>query len=105
MSNSIKDVAALLMYKGPDINEIIQEAVSAGAHYETEALAAGAVKLTVSSTTAYDLVIVDTYYYNSDNELTRQTLFVNGKEKVVFDKYQEAKDILVNMEKTKKIAV
>lgn len=91
--NSVKKAAEYLMYKGPTLNELILEAGGKNFAYTVKNIENDVV-LEVKSNTSYDLEIIDRYWYNSDNELYKQTLTMRDKEKVIFDKYQEAKILL-----------
>jgi len=89
MSVVIEYVAKLLMYRGPQIDEMIRNAVASGNEYSVID-EVDCKKLRIKSIGPYNLVIEDVFYYNLDQELIKQTLFLNGRETVIFDKFYEA---------------
>lgn len=97
MENLISKVAALLMYQGPNISEVISKAIKEEQEYEiiTENQC---MKLCVTSILPYNINTQDIYYYNIDGDLIKQILITNGKEKLVFDKYKEAEQMLNKLE-------
>ncbi|ERM20364.1 hypothetical protein [Brevibacillus laterosporus] len=102
--NPVKDVVELLMYKGPEIKTLIQEAIKNGNDYQIKQTPSGGILLEIKTTTAYDLQIIDVYHYNADEELIYQSVVLNGNEKEIFNKYVEANNIIVELEKTKIVA-
>ncbi|WP_419882814.1 hypothetical protein ACN6MY_03835 [Peribacillus sp. B-H-3] len=99
MQNSIDQVAKLLMYKGPKISDLISIALNEGKQFSINK-DDYSYCLTTEFKTAYDITVVDNYIFNLKDELIKQTLNINNKEKVVFDKYTEAKQLLKNITKS-----
>ena len=95
----LTEIAHLLMYCGPSIEETISEAIHKGNHFAI-VVNGEITKLSICSTTAYSLSVEDVYFYDVDKKLIKQTLLINGNEKVVFDKYAEVNAILEAMERT-----
>lgn len=98
MNNIFSKVANLLMYSGPNADEIITDAIKNGNYFELLKEQQTTV-LKVYSTTAYDIKIVDNYWYNENGELIKQTILINNKEKVIFDKFKEAESMLLELER------
>jgi len=42
------------------------------------------------------------YSFNFEGQLIKQTIIMNGKEQIVFDKYKEATQILTKLQQKKK---
>lgn len=103
MMNEIKRAAEYLMYKGPLIDELILKAKKNNNTYNITEIESDVI-LEVHSKVEYDLEIIDKYWYNVDQELYKQTITLRGKEKAVFDKYEEAKRILMNQEANEYLA-
>lgn len=97
MCNLLKDVADLLAYKGPTISELIKEVGSKG-KINIKKTFNSYTEVIVIQETAYNLFVKDVYLYNLDNELIKQTLFIDNKKKVVFDKFQEAHKLIEEYE-------
>ncbi|WP_047150694.1 hypothetical protein [Aneurinibacillus tyrosinisolvens] len=102
MNQKIDKVATLLMYTGPSASEIISAAINNGHEYQVK-LTNKLKIVTVHSTIAYNLAVSDVYTYDTDSKLTKQTLIINGKEKIVFDKYDEATEMLLSLEKKQQL--
>jgi hypothetical protein len=94
MNNSIDKVAKLLMYKGPKISDLIAKTVNEKKQFTIDKLD-NLLCLTIKFNTAYNVHVQDKYIFNSFDEIIKQTLIINNKEKIVFDKYHEAKEILL----------
>jgi GTP cyclohydrolase FolE2 len=97
MHERIQKVAKLLMYDGPSVKELIKSAVNDGKEFEQHNNK-GFITLTIKSSVSYSLKLTDIYTYNQEGQLIKQVLKLNDKEKVIFDKFQEAKDILNSIE-------
>ncbi len=93
MNNSIDKVAKLLMYKGPKVSDLIAKAVNDKKQFSFDKLD-NLLCLTIEFNTAYGVLVQDKYIFNNIDELIKQTLIINNKEKIVFDKFHEAKEIL-----------
>lgn len=91
--NPIREVAELLIYKGPSIEELIDAARQVGHEVDLK-MECGMAKLIIQSKAAYDLRIQDIYIFDSDGHLIKQLLKMNDKVKTIFDKYKEANQIL-----------
>ncbi|MDD2476966.1 MAG: hypothetical protein PHI32_13790 [Dysgonamonadaceae bacterium] len=93
MKKIIDNVAKLLMYNGPDINELIAVAVMENKKVEIDEKE----NLTILKNTfetAYNSIVTDIFTFNSEKELIKQEVQINHKVKVIFDKYAEAKELL-----------
>lgn len=97
MNNVIKEVASILMYKGPTMNELIEQIAREGNKFNivTEG---STIIIDATSIQPYNLLIRDKYYYNSDEELIRHILVLDNKETVLFDKFNEAKALIDSLE-------
>lgn len=89
----LEQSASILMYKGPDKKDIIFQAVMDNNEIDIndEELF---TTISVKSTTAYDINLVDIYIYNKEDKLIKQILKINNEEKVIFDKYNEVLNIV-----------
>ena len=103
MNDEINEIASILMYKGTTIKEILQEASLNGYKYKIEDRDKNTI-VTIKSYAPYKLNIVDMYIYDNEENLIKQTLFINGKEKIIFDKYQEALSLINNINQASNIA-
>lgn len=101
MNNSIDKVAQLLMYKGPKISDLIAKAVIEGKQFTFDKHNEQTV-LTINFNSAYNTNVQDIYYYNTDDELIKQTLVINNKQSIIFDKYKDAKELIekINLTET-----
>ena len=95
--DTLKKAAEYLMYKGPTINELIFKVENNDGEYKINNMKDG-IMLEVKSKTSYDLEIIDKYWFNLDKELYKQTIILRNKEKIIFDKYQGAQDLLERLE-------
>lgn len=98
----INEVAALIMYNGPTIEEVLSEATFNNCMY-TINYDNSVTELIVYSIVAYNTPVIDKYYYDESKKLIKQILVVNCKEKLVFDKYGEAIELLKQIDKSNKI--
>ncbi|MED7756102.1 hypothetical protein ABDI04_18015 [Bacillus licheniformis] len=103
MSEIFDNVAKILMYKGKSLEKIIEEAIIQGKEYKIEHRT-DSTKINISFKTAYDITITDIFIYNCDKELIKQQVFVNGKLRTIFDKYEEVEFILSSLEYNRIIA-
>ncbi|MEH7522035.1 hypothetical protein V7149_01930 [Bacillus sp. JJ1503] len=97
MKNSLEKVAKLLMYEGPRITDLIAKAVNEKKHFYISKTD-GMELLTIEFTTAYNTSVQDKYFFNSDKELIKQLLIINTTEKIIFDKYADAKSLLQSID-------
>ncbi|WP_258297433.1 hypothetical protein [Paenibacillus peoriae] len=101
MMDEINQVAKLLMYNGPTATELIQKAVEENGEFYISNNNDITI-LTIESTVAYGLSVKDVYSFNLEGQLIKQTIVMNGKEQIIFDKYKEAKQILKKMQQKKR---
>lgn len=101
MNKNIDELANLIMYSGQSIQEVINEAVKSNNSVCINKLSDGSKELTVESIITYNVKIIDRYIYDLDGKLTKQYISINGKERMVFDKYQE---LLLKIEEKENIA-
>lgn len=101
MNKSINELASLIMYNGPEIQEVISNAIKNKSNIRTNKLNDGNIELMIESSIVYDVKIVDKYIYDLDEKLIKQSISINGKERIVFDKYKE---ILLKIEEKENIA-
>ncbi|AQT85253.1 hypothetical protein ERICIV_00310 [Paenibacillus larvae subsp. larvae] len=96
MVNEIHQVSQLLMYDGPSATELVQKAVENGNDFKITNNGQ-ITTLTINSVIAYNLKVTDVFTYNEEGQLIKQTLVMNGKEQIVFDKYREASNVLMKL--------
>ncbi|HCJ56064.1 MAG TPA: hypothetical protein DHV55_00750 [Clostridiaceae bacterium] len=99
MDEKIKDVVSLLLYRGPDISDLILEAINEEKEYTIE-IKDGLTILKIYSALVYDLKIADIFIYNDERQLIKQVLLIGDKEKIIFDKFQEAAYLIDNFKNT-----
>lgn len=97
MQRIIENVADLLMYSGPNIKEIINNALENGKDFKIEQNN-GINILIIKAQLPYGIEVTDKYFYNEENQLIKQILYVKNKEKIIFDKYCEATKLLSKLE-------
>lgn len=84
------------MYQGPDINELIAEAYAKNKETIVDKIdTSTSVRITFQ--TAYETTVTDEFIFNEQKELIKQKLHINGKTKVIFDKYKEASEVLISL--------
>jgi arsenate reductase-like glutaredoxin family protein len=101
MNKNIDELANLIMYSGQSIHEVINEAVKSKNSIGTNKFNDGSTELIVESIITYNVKVVDRYIYDLDGKLIKQYISINGKEKLIFDKYKE---ILSKVEEKENIA-
>ncbi|MBU5355203.1 hypothetical protein KQI74_23385 [Paenibacillus barcinonensis] len=101
MMDEINQVASLLMYEGPTAAELIQKAVKENGEFYISNNEDITI-LTIESTIAYGLNVKDVYSFNLEGQLIKQTIVMNGKEQIIFDKYKEATQILKKLQQKKR---
>lgn len=94
----IREVAELLSYKGPTLQELINEARHNGNEFEVCMLENGFVDLFIRSNEPYGIIVQDIFRYDADGNLIKQLLKINGQVKTVFDKFEEANILLEKIE-------
>lgn len=95
--NPIREVAELLIYEGTSISELIKCASKDGNEVELNTNN-GVTELIIISRAPYDLEIHDIYIFDSEKCLVKQSIKLNEKVQVVFDKFAEVNQILQQME-------
>ncbi len=96
MNKTIKEVAELLMYKGPSIGEVLENAVSSNYVFSVEKAYETTI-VTINSELAYSTKIKDIYVYSRSGDLIKQSIIIDEDEKTVFDKYSEALQMISNI--------
>lgn len=94
ISNKIAD---LIMYSGPEIDILINEANRNGKLSFVQKMENGEKLLVVEEILAYKISIIDKYLYDNNNKLTNHSIIINGKESIVFDKHSEILEILLSI--------
>lgn len=89
----IENVVKLLMYEGPDINELIAKALMEDSKVNIDENDTMKV-LKITWKTAYETTVTDIFTFNDEKALIKQELSINDKTKVIFDKYKEAGEML-----------
>lgn len=97
MRRIVEKVADLLTYSGPSMADLIKKALEEGNDFKVEQT--GELKiLKVKFQLPYGIEATDKYFYNSESHLIKQTLCVRNKEKIIFDKYNEAAKLLSKLD-------
>lgn len=96
MIKKIKEIAELLLYYGPDIEQLKDKAISEGKDYSV-VNADGLKTLKIDSVLPYNLNVTDIYVYNSEKQLIKQVLVIGDKKEIVFDKYKEAEKLIQDL--------
>lgn len=103
MKCDLTKVAKILMYNGPSAKEVIADAIKN--NYEVDVVENESyLEVIVKSIIVYDVSITDVYTYNADNQLVKHLLKINGTEKVIFDKFNEALSMISDIKKLRAIA-
>lgn len=89
MKGNLDEIVDLVMYKGPTISELIGKSTDPNNIIITNKMRDGNTEIIIESSIVYNVKIVDKYIYDLDEKLLKQSIVINGKEKVVFDKYEE----------------
>jgi hypothetical protein len=100
MNNDINYVAKLIVYKGPDMSEIVNEAIDNGWEVDFNKLSNG-TQIDITSYLPYMVHVNDRYIYDLDGYLVKHITIINGKENIIFDKYYEIKN---KISRAKKVA-
>jgi len=103
MKSNLMEVEELLTYFGPSLDEIINNAKKCGDSYSISKYN-DVTEVVVNSNIPYGHVATDIYYYNIEKQLIKQVVEVNGRQKTVFDKYEEALSIIKKLDETHSIA-
>lgn len=103
MNNIIDSVAKVLLYKGPSLHEIINEATINNYEYDIvrDRLT---TRIIIKSTLVYSTNVIDEYTYDNDGNLIKHNVRINNKERVVFDKYEDTKELIRCLDKIKETA-
>ena len=91
----IDEVVNLIVYNGPTIDDIINNAIKDNHKMNIrENIEEGTKELIVKSIVAYGVKIEDIYVYDDKNMLIRQSLIIENKENIIFDRYKEIKNLI-----------
>lgn len=93
MDKKVKDIVNLLSYCGPDINDLISQAIYEEKEYVIE-YKNDLTILRTHSILPYDLRITDVFTFNAERQLIKQVLVLGDKENVIFDKFIEANSLI-----------
>lgn len=94
MKKILEEVADILMYYGPSKEEIIQTAISKGLYWSKKEYQGQLQCIKVIEHLPFSTVAIDSYTFNSENQLIKHVFKINEKETVIFDKFAEARDLL-----------
>ncbi|MES5892929.1 hypothetical protein [Bacillus cereus group sp. RP43] len=97
MKQVLKEITDLLMYKGPNLQELLTDALNEKKEVSVEKRPDMHI-LKVQYTIPYNIPVEECYFYNIQDELFKQTININGKSKVIFDKYAEISGKLTDLE-------
>lgn len=93
MNDIFNEIADLLMYSGPSIDQVTQKANEDGG--KVKVLKQNGLSIVVvESILPYNLTAIDSYTYNADEELIKHVVKLKNKEKVIFDKFKEINSLL-----------
>ena len=91
----IDEVVNLIVYNGPTIDDIINNAIKDNHKMNIrENIEEGTKELIVKSIVAYGVKIEDIYVYDDKNMLIRQSLIIENKENIIFDRYKEINNLI-----------
>lgn len=95
MSEYLNKIVDLLMYKGVTPEELLQQ-VSQQNHLSliSDLNTKSTRNIIISEKLAFNTCVIDAYVFNYDGDLIKQTITLNGKKTVIFNKYAEAKKML-----------
>ncbi|MBP1083520.1 hypothetical protein ACFFJQ_07025 [Bacillus capparidis] len=93
MKSILERAADLLMYNGPTLREITNKAFESGNDYRIDKVN-GFDILQVTTVLPYGIKAIDKYFFNNENQLVKQILLINNKEKLIFDKFAEVQNLL-----------
>ncbi|MGG0511545.1 hypothetical protein [Bacillus pseudomycoides] len=97
MKQILNEITDLLMYKGPCLQEVLKDALNQNKEISVDKLPEMHI-LKIKYTIPYNIPVEECYFYNTQNELFKQTIIINGKSKVIFDKYTEISKKLTDIE-------
>lgn len=103
MKKIIEQIAKLLLYTGPSIKDIVEQAQNEDTVFKIKCGSKGTC-VKVIEELPYDLTTEDIYYYDIDERLIKQILVMDGKSKVVFDKYKEINELVARLNQLDKVA-
>lgn len=96
--NQIKKIAQVLSHKGPDLFDLISESKKNKKAYDINFdVKSKTTSVTIFGKEAYALNVEDTYIFNNKHELIRQIVKLDGKPKIVFDKFKSARKMIHDM--------
>lgn len=93
MKRELEKIVTLLTYAGPSKEEIISKAKIENSTFRVYKQNDLTI-LEVTSKLSFDKKIIDSYFYNINNELIKQVAEIGTKSKVVFDKFEEIQQLL-----------
>ena len=98
MNKRVDELASLIMYNGPKFQDVLNDAMKNKNIINTNKLKDGNIELIIESSIVYKIKIVDKYIYDLDGKLIKQSILINKKERIIFDKYKE---VLLKLEEEK----
>lgn len=93
MKRELEKIVTLLTYAGPSKEETISKAKIENSTFRVYKQNDLTI-LEVTSKLPFDKKIIDSYFYNINNELIKQVAEIGTKSKVVFDKFEEIQQLL-----------
>ncbi|KFL44566.1 hypothetical protein CH76_01800 [Lysinibacillus sp. BF-4] len=98
MSEYLNKIVDLLMYQGVTPEELLHQ-VSQQNHLSliSDSSSKSTRNIIISEKLAFNTSVVDAYVFNYDGDLIKQTVTINGKNTVIFNKYAEAKQMIENI--------
>nr|WP_302660547.1 hypothetical protein [uncultured Clostridium sp.] len=91
----IDEVVNLIIYNGPTIDDIINNAIKDNHEINIrENIEEGTKEVIVKSIIAYGVKIEDIYLYDDKNILIRQSLIIEDEENIIFDRYKEINNLI-----------
>ncbi|WP_338630307.1 hypothetical protein [Clostridium baratii] len=85
----VNKIADLIMYSGPNLEELILNASNNGKNITINNLDKGILEVIIEDTVVYDVKVIDSYFYDIDKKLIKHSIILNNKETVIFDKNKE----------------
>lgn len=88
MKKPISDIVDLILYSGPSIKKLIEEAIENNNSFYLDKKNNN-IELIIKSSIIYNVNITDKYLYDSNEDLIKHTVIINEESHIVFDKYDE----------------
>ena len=95
----INKIADLIMYSGPTINELLENSKNIN-KITINKLNENKIQVLIENILAYNVKITDKYIYDNNEALIKQSIIINDKEKIIFDKYIEINTIIKQLNKS-----